>query len=96
LTLLLKHLIYFYTVGLISIIKRLSFLFLYQVLQTVQRSMEMNLRLLQAGGAPPAQRAVHRRITERLVRLNRMLVNGDINVYDYAGSVGGTLKLRNN
>ncbi len=28
------------------------------------------------------------------MRLRQMLIDGDINVYQYAGSVGGTLKLR--
>ena len=57
--------------------------------------VETEVRLLQAGGAPPAQRAVYRRITERLVRLKALLLNGGIDVYHYAGSVGGVLKLRN-
>ena len=51
--------------------------------------------LLQAGTAPPVQREAHRHITERLVRLKQMLLNGDINVHQHADSVGGDLKLRN-
>ena len=67
---------------------------LIEILKAEQRSTETEVHLLQAGRAPPVQRAAHRHITERLVHLKQMLLNGDINVHQYAGSVGGVLKLR--
>ncbi len=56
--------------------------------------MEAQLRLLQGGAAPTAQRAAYRRTTERLIRLRDMLVNGNITAYHYAAAVSGVLKLR--
>ena len=67
---------------------------LIEILKSEQRSTETEVRLLLAGRAPTVQRAAHRHITERLVRLKQMLLNGDINAYQYAGSVGGVLILR--
>ena len=67
---------------------------LIEILKAEQRSMETEVRLLQAGRAPTIQRAAHRHITERLVRLKQMLLNGDINAHQYAGSFGGVLILR--
>ena len=68
---------------------------LIEILKAEQRSMETDVRLLQAGRAPPVQYTAHRHITERLMRLKQMLLNGDINVHQYAGSISGVLKLRN-
>ena len=67
---------------------------LIEILKAEQRSTETEVRLLQAGRASPVQCAAHRHITERLVHLKQMLLNSDINVHQYAGSVGGVLKLR--
>ena len=52
-----------------------------------------SVAILQADGAPPAQRTTARRVTDRLVRLRQRLTNNDINVYQYAGFVGAVLKL---
>lgn len=65
---------------------------LVELLKTEQQSNEQRLRLLQAGDAAPRQRPIHIRITERLVRLRQRLINGDIDVYHYAGAVAGVLK----
>ena len=52
------------------------------------------MRRSQGGAAPPVQRAVHRRTTERLLRLRNNLANGEIDVYNYAGAAGAALKFR--
>ena len=64
-----------------------------EMLKSEQRNFETQLRILQAGGAPPTQRAAARQVNNRLVRLRQRLTNNDINVYQYAGFVGAILKL---
>lgn len=64
-----------------------------EMLKSEQRNFETQLRILQAGGAPPVQRAKARRVTDRLVRLRQRLTNNDITVHQYAGFVGAILKL---
>lgn len=68
---------------------------LIEILRNEQHKMENLLQLLRAGDAPPQQRAVYRRVTERLVRLQQRLQAQDITVYHYAGAVGGILKAPN-
>ena len=65
---------------------------LIETLRHEQSNVEQTLRLLSAGDVPPQQRAVYRRVTERLLRLQQRLEQGEITVYFYAGAVGGILK----
>ena len=67
------------------------FLFLYQ---NIYFSTDTQVRQLQGGATPPARRAVHRRTVELLLRLRNNLANGKIDIYNYAGAVGGALKFR--
>ena len=54
---------------------------LIEILKFEQRRFEMQLRGIMAGDAPPTQRPIYRRITERLVRLNERLLANDITIY---------------
>ena len=62
------------------------------MLQEKQQEVEHELRLLQAGGEPQAQRRAYQVVTDRLVRLKTRLLNNEIQVYHYAGAVAGALK----
>ncbi len=55
-------------------------------------SVEVQLAQIRAGGAPPQQRAVYKCVQERLRLLQLRLAANDINVYEFAGAVGGILK----
>ena len=62
-----------------------------QLFKDRQWETEHHLRLLRAGGAPPAQRRKYTLATQRLVRLKQRLLDHDITPYQYAGAVGGTM-----
>ena len=65
---------------------------LIEILQEKQEEVDHQVRLLQAGAAPPTQRAAYRQVTDRLIRLKTRLENNEIAVYHYAGAVAGALK----
>ena len=62
-----------------------------ELLKEEQTRVENELRLLQAGGQVPAQRQKYRNVTLRLLRLKVRLESNQIDVYHYAGAVGGIL-----
>ena len=66
---------------------------LIHILQKQQQEGEQNLRLLNAGHAPPPQRQRYLRVTDRLLNLRQRLDDGDITAYHFAGAAGAVLKL---
>ena len=67
---------------------------LIEMLKAEQHSTETEVRLCKQVEHHLFSVRAHHHITKRLVRLKQMLLNGDINVSQYAGSVSGVLKLR--
>ncbi len=67
---------------------------LIEILKAEQQRVEHRLRLLRFGDVRPQQRPKYRKVTEKLLRLQRRLRAEQITIHEYAGAVGGILKLQ--